>query len=50
MNGTKIKDHVTGVTTIDTETSVIRMLKNCSDFKNERTQMGYILESLGVKL
>ena len=50
MNGTSSKDRVTGVTSIDKTTSVIRMLNRCHDFKSEKTQMMYILGLLHVLL
>ena len=50
MRGTSKKDLQTGVVTVDKTTSVVRVLKNCSDFKNEQTQLQYILTLLGVDL
>ena len=50
LSGTKSKDAVTGVVSIDKETSVLRLLQQCSDFKNEQTQMSYILGLLDCKL
>ena len=50
MNGSSVKDGVTGVVTIDKTTSVLSILKQCKDFKNEQTQMMYICNLLGVLL
>lgn len=50
MNGKSMKDELTGVVTIDTTTSIIRVLKGCSDFKNEQTQLMYIMNLLGAYL
>ena len=50
MKGASCKDDLTGVITIDKTTSVIRMLKGCADFKNEKTQMMYICDLLGARL
>ena len=50
MNGTSSRDHITGVVTIDKSTSVSRVLGQCDDFKNEKTQLMYILDLLGVQL
>lgn len=44
------KDAITGVVTIDKITSVIEILRGCKDFKTEKTQMMYILNTLGVCL
>ena len=49
-NGTSSKDTTTGVVTIDKATSVSRVLGQCDDFKNEKTQLMYILDLLGVQL
>ena len=37
MNGKPLTDELTGVTSLDKNTSVVRMLKKCSNFKNEKT-------------
>ena len=50
MNGTTTKDPITGSKTINKTTSAIQQLRKCSDFKNEQTQMMYILNLLGVLL
>ena len=50
MHGASTKDPITKVVTLDKETSVIRILKKCSDFKNETTQLMYILDLLDVRL
>ena len=50
LNGTPSKDAVTGVVNLDKTTSVIRMLKRCSDFKNEQTQISHILNLLGISV
>ena len=50
MNGKSIKDPVTEVIAMDKTTSIIRILKGCSDFKNEQTQLMYIMDLLGARL
>ena len=50
MGGTLLKDLDTGVTSIDKTTSLIRMLGKHSDFSNEKTQLMYIMDLLGVSL
>ena len=50
MNGTSSRDHITGVVTIDKSTSVSRVLGQCDDFKNDKTQLMYILDLLGVQM
>ena len=50
LTGTKSKNPVTGVVEVDKETSILRLLHRCSDFKNEQTQMSYILNLLDVRL
>ena len=50
MNGTSSKDATTGVVTVDKSTSVSQVLGQCDDFKNEKTQLMYILDLLGVQL
>ena len=47
---TRSKNPITGVVEVDKETSVLRILQRCNDFKNEQTQMSYILNLLDVKL
>ena len=39
-----------GSVTVDKSTSVSRVLGQCDDFKNEKTQLMYILDLLGVQL
>ena len=50
MNGTSSKDPVTSMVTIDKTTSALSILKRCSDFQNEQTQMMFICSLLLVKL
>ena len=50
MHGTSKKDTRTGVVSVDKGTSIVRLLKKCSDFKNEQTQLKHILTLLGVDL
>ena len=50
MNGTSSKDALTGVKLINKATSVIRMLQRCDDFRNETTQLMYIMDLIGVSL
>ena len=50
MNGTLTKDPRTGVVPINKETSMLRKLKQCGDFKHEKTQLMYILDLLGIIL
>lgn len=50
MNGTSSKDPVTSIVTIDKTTSALSILKRCSDFQNEQTQMMFICSLLMVKL
>ena len=50
MNGTSTKDPVTKVVTMNRDTSVIRILQRCNDFKNEKTQLMFILDLLNVTL
>ena len=50
LNGTSVKDGLTGVVTINKATSVISILKRCDDFRNEKTQLMYILDLLNVVL
>ena len=50
MNGTNSKDPITGVVAVDKSTSAKRILGACDDFKNEKTQLMYILDLLGVRL
>ena len=38
MNGSKVINPLTGVASINKETSAISMLKRCDDFKNEQIQ------------
>ena len=41
MQGTSSKDLLTGVVTRNKETSVIRILEKCNDFKYEKKQLMY---------
>ena len=50
MHGISKKDTRTGVKSTDKTTSIVSVLKKCSDFKNEESQMKYILTLLGVDL
>ena len=50
MNGTSSKDPLTGAKLINKATSVIRMLQRCDDFRNETTQLMYIMDLIGVNL
>ena len=50
INGTSVKDRLTGVVIINKATSLISMLKQCGNFKNEKTQLMYILDLLNVVL
>ena len=50
MHGTSKKDPHTGVVSVDKITSIVRILKKCSGFRNEQTQLKYILTLLGVDL
>ena len=50
MNGTLSKDLLTGVVTRNKETSVIRMLEKCDDFKNEKKQLMHIMDLIDARL
>ena len=50
MKGTLRKDNATKVVTVDKSTSVIKLLKNCSDFMFETTQLKYTLDILNTTL
>ena len=50
MNGTSSKDPLTVVVTLDKKASATRILSQCGDFKNEKSQMMFILDLLGVHL
>ena len=50
MNRSFSKATTTGVVTVDKSTSVSWVLGQCDDFKNEKTQLMYILDLLGAQL
>lgn len=50
LHGTSKRDQLTGVVSVDKDTSIVRVLNKCSDFKNEQAYLKFILDLLGVDL
>ena len=50
LNGTSKKDQLTSVTIVDRSTSVLRILRECKDFKEELTQLQCICSKFGVSV